>query len=148
MQSWHDLTKYKTPRFHKSVWKRIAACIKETEHKEMLRNLDMNLKALERIGDDSLTLEPIRVRRRQKTRTGRVDTIRRYAKSLHGAMLSKWPCDCVKEHYAHLLLDDQCLRSEAEVRFQLVISSERPGVTGVSSPWAQKEIEVEPHEQM
>ncbi|KAL8780645.1 MAG: hypothetical protein Q9213_006382 [Squamulea squamosa] len=90
---------------HKQYWKRFVTCLNKKEHEALLARISSDNQSLRRLTDDSLLLEPIRLRR-QHGKTS-FEAIRNHAARLHSALQSRWSCDCSHPHYAHLQLEER-----------------------------------------
>ena len=145
-QSWVDLIKFPQPkyRFHKSVWKRITACIDHNKHYELLQALDKDMDDLERLTSGSLDLDPIRKDRGGRTKTRQIEMVRQYARSLHSSLSTRWTCQCPHPHVAHLQLENLSFDAYDKPRFRILFSYGTIGPPGQAISWKMKEIEVEP----
>jgi len=142
---------------------RLKKCLEDAKHTALLHEIRVCNRALSRLTDDTLILEPLRISRRAKADTKKWEFIRevstslfvtclevhanypsnesnrreQVATSLHQALESGWLCDCSMPHLAHLRLEKRSDPADSEAKFGVLFSS-------LSAPrgWQETEIKI------
>lgn len=138
-------------KFFSSVWTRVRGGFASNKCASLLTEIDHNIRKIAQLTSISLEVEPLRMHRRRRMKSGSLKTVRDNAQSLFDILHLRWsdPCSCQLPHRANLQLSmlhehEANPREEDDpTRFALLFSFEKHSRTSNPPPWHWQDIEVE-----
>jgi len=131
-------------RFFKNPFSRVKGGFKSEKYKQLLISLDEDINRIVLLTSGAIALEPIRLKRKQKSNAAYWTQFRLNAERLYEALHSRWSstCACQRTHRANLRLE---LRRDFELEhssaFRILFSFET-NVTMSTLPWSWRAAEI------